>query len=318
MQVNMSSMNIVVLGTSVMWGQGLEDSDKIHNVLAKRLQEKHPQREINLLFLAHSGASTGYKEDGEVDTHTAPRLHGEVPTPYPTVLQEIEEFDSLDIDPESVEVVVFDAGINDVGLERILNPLTSPEDIQKVVEVYCQQHMEKLVELLVTKFSKAQIIIAAYYEFISEDCEEAYLRLLIKALNKLPGGFIADVVLGTAIHLLKQRMALNCDAFVEYSQLAFETIAKQVNSQLSSERVFVAVPNIKDEHATFGSDPWLFGINEDLTPQDPMAHLRDSECDESGILRTLPLICERASIGHPNPKGAVAYADAIFRLIQPA
>jgi lysophospholipase L1-like esterase len=314
----MNSLNVVVLGTSVMWGQGLEDSDKIHNVLAQMLQAKHPQREINMLFLAHSGASTGYREDGEVDTHRAPRLHGEVPTPYPTILQEIEEFDSMDIDPEAVEVVLLEAGINNVGLERILNPFNSPDDIQKVVEVYCQQHMEKLVTLLLTKFKNAQIIIAAYYEFISEDCEEAYLRLLIKALDKLPGGFIADVVLATAIGLLKKRLALNCDAFVEYSQLAFQTIAQKMNTQFSSERVSVAIPNIKDEHAIFASDPWLFGVNDDLSPQDPMAHLRDSECDESGILRTLPIVCERASIGHPNPKGALAYAEAIFKLINPA
>jgi lysophospholipase L1-like esterase len=309
----MSSMNVVVLGTSVMWGQGLEDHDKIHQLLAQMLRTKHP--EVNMTFLAHSGASTGYHDDGEVDTHRAARLHGEVPTPYPTLVQQIEEFDSVGIAPDAVDIVLLDAGINDVGLERILNPLTSPDDIKKAVALYCQDHMEKLITLLVTKFPNAKIVIAAYYEFISEDCEEKYLRLLIKALDKLPGGFIADVVLGTAIHLIKQRIALNCDAFVDYSLLAFQTIAKQMNVQLPKERVFVAVPNIKDEHAIFASDPWLFGVNEDLSPQDPMAHLRNSACDESGILRTVPLVCERASIGHPNRKGAVAYAEAIFDLL---
>jgi len=118
----MNDLNVVVLGTSIMWGQGLEDADKIHSVLARMLQARDPTCNVDMIFLAHSGASTGFKPDGSVDTRREPRLHGEVPTAYPTVLQQIDDFDQGGIAAESVDIVVVDAGVNDVHSTTILDP----------------------------------------------------------------------------------------------------------------------------------------------------------------------------------------------------
>ena len=136
----MSDFNWVVLGTSIMWGQGLEDPDKIHNVLKQMLQERFTDRSVHMTFLAHSGASTGFKPDGSVDTHREPRVHGEVPAIYPTILQEIEEFDELCIRPESIDLVLLDAGINVVHITKVI-PRTSSHQIEEWVEIYCHQHM---------------------------------------------------------------------------------------------------------------------------------------------------------------------------------
>lgn len=121
-------MNLVVFGTSLLWGQGLNDADKMHTILARLWQERLPPDEVTIHFLAHLGASTGYLEDGSIDTHREPATHGEVPKLYPTIVQEIEAFDGLGTAPGSVDVILLDAGINDVHITKMLNPITRLDD----------------------------------------------------------------------------------------------------------------------------------------------------------------------------------------------
>ena len=79
------------------------------------------------------------------------RVHGEAPGIYLTILQEIEEFDGLD----SVDVVLLDAGINDVHATKVIDPRTSSHEIKEWVEIYCRQHTMLLVGQLLTKFKHA-------------------------------------------------------------------------------------------------------------------------------------------------------------------
>jgi lysophospholipase L1-like esterase len=308
-------MNIVVFGTSLLWGQGLPDEDKIHSVLARMLQHRHPDREVNMTFLAHSGASTGYNPDGSVDTRRKPRIHGEIPTEYPTILQEMEEFDALNITPESIDVVLLDAGINDVHVTNILDPFITPNHIAKDVEIYCDQHMRMLVDTLLKKFPNAKIVLAAYYEFITEESEKAYVRTMVKALGKFPVGFIANFFLKRVSGLIKRRLLTNCDTFSDQSYAAFKQVAQDMNKSLPAPRVFVARPDIKTENAAFASQPWLWGIKADLSPQDPVAPIRAAACQTEGKGRMMPVFCEIASVGHPNLKGAKAYAEAIIAFL---
>ena len=308
-------MNIVVFGTSIMWGQGLEDADKIHSVLARKVQQRYPDQQVKVTFLAHSGASTGFKADGSLDTHREPRIDGEVPTLYPTIVQEIEEFDGLNIAPESIDVVVLDAGINDVHVHRIFDPLITPHQIEAQVEIYCHNHMLLLIRQLLDKFKNAQIIMIAYYEFITEHSEDAFVQKLVHAFGKAPAGVIVDAALDVAKGLIKQRLLTNCDTFSDSSLAAFQKTAAELNALNSGKpRVFVARPDIKPEHSTFTDDPWLFGLQDDLTAEDSQALARAEACKAAGD-RADKLFCKTASVAHPNPKGAEAYAEAIFKLL---
>ena len=310
--MTINELNLVVFGTSILWGQGLGEPDKIHSRVAAALREQSPGRRVNVIFLAHSGASTGYLSTGSVDTHREPPLHGEVPTLYPTILQEIDAFDELGSPPDSVDVILLDAGINDVHVTRILEPLTQPRDIEKLVELYCHQHMLKLVAEILTKFSCARLVLVGYYEFLTEDSEEGYIHTLARAIGTVPGGAILDAVADAAERLLKRRLLANCDTFAARSWVAREQTAAEMNRQFPCDRVAVAWPVIPTEHAAFTSDPWLYGINDDLSPQDPLAPMRASACYGAGSSRTRVIFYEKVSAGHPNPKGARAYADAIL------
>jgi lysophospholipase L1-like esterase len=313
----MHEMHIAVFGTSLMWGQGLNEEDKIHAVLVRLLQGHHADVRATTYFLAHSGASTGYNADGSIDTHQELRIHGEVPTSYPTILQQIDEFDAHGVSPDAIELVVLDAGINDVDLTVILDPLTTPQQIEALVESYCYQHMLWLIEKLTAKFKNARIVIAAYYEFLTEESQRGYIRTLLRALGNVPGGFIADGLLRLVMGRMKKRLLENCDTFSDESLIAFQRVADEINGRSKSKRVLVARPNIGTQNAAFASDPWVFGVRSDLSPQDPQAEVRAAACQQTDITRKRPFICSRASVGHPNPKGAKAYAEAVFAVLQP-
>jgi hypothetical protein len=175
-----------------------------------------------------------------------------------------------------------------------------------------------LVEKLAAKFKNARIIIAAYYEFLTKESQRGYIRALLKAFGKMPGGFMADWAIRTVMGIVKRRLLKNCDTFSDQSLIAFQQVAEEINRRSGKQRVLVARANIRTQNAAFASDPWLFGVRKDLSPQDPQAAVREAACRETDLARKRPFICSRASVGHPNPKGAKAYAEAIFALIQKA
>jgi hypothetical protein len=254
------------------------------------------------------------RSDSSIDTHREPRIHGEVPTFYPTIIQQIEEFDELNIDHDSINLIVLDSGVNDIRVTTILDPLCPPRKIEKLVEIYCHQHMVMLLECLSAKFKNAKIIIIGYYQILTEESEAGYIHVLLKALRKVPANGIADIIIGIFERPLKRRILVNCETFATRAKAAFEQSAEQLNRQLAANRVFVVPAPIETEHAALSADPWLFGINDDLSPQDTMAKIRAEEC-RCAEKRVEVVICDKASAGHPNHKGSKAYAEAMFKLI---
>src|SRR5690348_17791621 len=98
-----ANFNVVVLGDSVMWGQGLFDNQKIHTLVAAELAQHGIV--VRHIFKAHSGAVIG-----EPDVRTnKPPIDGEVPVGEPTVFEQIDDaLDGHDRD-ESVNLVMISA-----------------------------------------------------------------------------------------------------------------------------------------------------------------------------------------------------------------
>src|SRR5215510_2449522 len=111
-------MRMVVLGDSVLWGQGLNPEDKFYSLVQAALTGNlDPQSSV---VLAHSGATIGVG----VTTNVA-AIDGEVPTSYPTILQQCESFTDS---PESVDLVLMNGGLNDIDFRLILSPFTDTSD----------------------------------------------------------------------------------------------------------------------------------------------------------------------------------------------
>ena len=79
-----TSFKVVVLGDSVMWGQGLFEPQKIHSLVAAELAQRGLI--VHTILQAHSGAIIG---EPDVVTNKPP-IDGEVPVSEPTVFEQIE------------------------------------------------------------------------------------------------------------------------------------------------------------------------------------------------------------------------------------
>jgi lysophospholipase L1-like esterase len=111
-----STVNMLVVGDSLMWGQGLQESEKFYSLVKVAIQERNPGVTVRAIVRAHSGATIGWNKGG-----TAERLDGEIPTSYPTIQQQVEEFTGPP-EAKAIDLVLVDGGINDVKVDRILNP----------------------------------------------------------------------------------------------------------------------------------------------------------------------------------------------------
>lgn len=83
------SFKVLVLGDSVLWGQGLYEHQKIHTLVTEDLQRSLKGVAVSTMLLAHSGAIIG-----EPDDKPEPPLQGdfvdEVPYGSPTLFQQVD------------------------------------------------------------------------------------------------------------------------------------------------------------------------------------------------------------------------------------
>ncbi len=286
---------IVVLGDSVTWGQGLLDADKMHRLVAARI----PQAEIASV-LAHSGAIIGV-----CGRQTRLPADGEVPTAYPSILQQCDGFHD---DPASVDLVIVNGGINDLDVRYILNPMTETADLRDAIERCCFCDMRELLRHIVAKFSKptARVVVTSYYPVLSEQSRFGLGNEFLLAMG-VPIASLATLFPAAGMPIWGKVLG-NCSVFFTDSTDALQRAIAAVGDA----RLRFAAPPFTAANAALASDPWLFGIRWDLSPQDPVAAARRAACkrDEADPLRREQ--CYRASAGHPNVAGARQFADAIL------
>jgi hypothetical protein len=294
--LRITASGVFVGGDSVMWGQGLLPSQKFSTLVAERWTGG---TSLAPTVAAHSGATIGVGDA----TPYGP-IDGEVPTSYPTILDQVAQFTG---NPDDVGLVLLNGGINDCDVRTILSPLSNDDLLINLAQRYCGQAMGTLLDAVCAKFPRAQVCVTGYYQLLSqESLDSAGLALTLAFLNAL------NVFLGIASDL----------TLLDLGQVAARsgTWAATANTQLqqavtaaaarNSRNIVFANPGFTGQNAVFASDTLLFGINLDMSPQDPVAATRKTACQLAGV-RTDEVVCERASIGHPNPTGAQRYATAI-------
>jgi lysophospholipase L1-like esterase len=227
---------------------------------------------------------------------------GEVPTAFPTILQQCEAAPDT-----SVNLVILNGGINDIDIRFILNPFTEQDDLADTTRRFCGRDMAVLLDRALTRFPAARIVVTSYYPILSQashvglvDDFMLTLGLPIEPLTR----FIDDSI-------IYERIVENSELFFAESTKALQGAIAAVNAQAPG-RVRFAAPPFTEDNAALAPQAWLFGINDDLSPADPMAASRHVSCDKctADFLRREQ--CYRASCGHPNVTGAQQFAAAIL------
>lgn len=296
-------MKAVAFGDSVVWGQGLLPEHKFTTLVYSTLNGAPPSAPTDLEVFAHSGAIIG----ANANTVSA-TLDGEVPDSYPTILQQVGGYDE---DPTAVDLILIDGGINDLGVTSILCPFTDLQDLQDKISQHCYQDMITLLTQVAKKFTakKTRVIVSGYFPILSPKSDPIKIPKLLGAhgidINPIVTA-IDDVLLG--------KIFRQCQLFFDRSNASFLAAVAAVNAEQGGNRIaFVETP-FTDDNAVFAPNAWLWGVGDDLSPQDEVVVPRHAACDLDETDPIRRLTCYRASAGHPNVIGAAQFASAITKV----
>jgi lysophospholipase L1-like esterase len=324
-----STLNMLVLGDSVAWGQGLQPEQKFHSLVKAAIEARTPGVTVVPILRAHSGAVICTQNEIPTDpqcTATDPPVCGEVPTRRPSIVRQCDEFTGPATDAE-IDLILVTGGSNDVDLFNILNPMVSTATLEPRIVRFCGDALRELLGKLCKKFGHARIIVVGYYPIISNDSgltlpNNVALQQLAQALVALLGPAVWAGMSGGGLLLeevARQNIIVNCQYFADRSsQVGYWAVFDQ-RTALGRliDYVDVYTVGFDGTRSVLTANSWLFGINgNDGTRQDTVD--RQAVCNTAwGSAPDKLFTCQMASVGHPNPQGARAYADAILNTLFP-
>jgi lysophospholipase L1-like esterase len=327
-------LNMLVLGDSVLWGQGLKTEHKSWYHVEVWL-EKTTGRAVSEKVEAHSGAIIERSSAPE-EKLTTP--NPEVDVALPTLNEQLDNAERFYSDRLEIDVVLVSGCANDVGTQNLLSA-TATEQIEEITKAKCGLAMEKLLRRITTSFPAARVIVTGYYPFFSEKTRNDFiLKALVRRFVKIIPGTPASSSKG-----LLERLTANSDAWYRASNNALSQAVRNVNSGLNREQVMFAKIEFSPEHAFAAPESRLWQFNRSplrmllvllsfgkipLPSNDEVHKQRSASCKE--FFKRQPsetdaekkereqrrVLCRYAALGHPNRKGALLYADAILKLLE--
>jgi hypothetical protein len=294
----MPASKLTVFGDSVNWGQGLLAQHKFSTLVRQGLAKKGTHLSVEML--AHSGATIGAR-----GPDTTEKIDAEVPVSSPTVMEQVASYDG---DPDEVAMIVLNGGINDIDIRAILNPLTTAADLRHDIQQFCYHDMLALLMRVIGKFrSTRAIVVTSYYPVLSKESHPLRIPFLLQTYGVGIPAFLDQGLVFSKIVAL-------CMQFWSESSVALQHAVQACNAAGGAARVQYAAVPFTIDNAVFAGQPWLFGLDGEFNPQDEVVGERHAACNlniDAGDLFGRES-CYRASAGHPNPTGALAYANTII------
>jgi hypothetical protein len=294
----------------------------MHALVENEIKSKMGDIGVYKTVFAHSGAIIGSNNN-----RTQPAIQGdfggEVNDPYPTIREQVlAGVRNGATSDETVDLVLLDGGINDVGVANILNPKSEiDQPLDQRIDLACHRYMKELLKLTAEKYPRAKIIVTGYYQIISEDTFTDLEELVVTTLLLTAFGIVGNVV-GLLAGAAEDEIKKRCLNFKDRSHTKIQlAIAETMNElPMSSGRISFADPGFLAENSALASNALIFGIGTDLSPQDNdvIAEERRLVCERNTPERGDKNTCAIASVGHPNPKGAEKYASAVISQLQAA
>ena len=329
-------LNMLVLGDSIIWGQGLKAEHKSWYQV-KLWLEANTGRTVVEKVEAHSGAVI--ERSSLTDNLTA--TNPEVNVGLPTVHDEIDDALRFYGDGARVNLVLLSGCGSDVGAQNLLSASGS-EEIYRLTEAKCSSPMERLLRRITTSFPSAEVIVTGYYPFFSEQTRNDFIMkaLTRKFFKTNPGApkMSSREVL--------ERLTANSKEWYQASNKALAEAVRKVNAELGGERgrVMFARIEFSPDYSFAARRTRLWGLNRSpfrmalvvlsfgkilLPSNDEVRRQRAASCDE--VYKRQPnetpeqkkerqnghMLCRYAALGHPNREGALLYADAITNLLKP-
>jgi lysophospholipase L1-like esterase len=332
-------LHMLVLGDSIMWGQGLKLEQKFWWRIKCWLQQK-TNRPVQEKIEAHSGAAI----EAAAGAEPFRARDGEVPLFVPTINDQVDVALRHYGDPTKVDLILLDGCINDVDVRNLLNATTPLDSLELSIKEKCGDRMQRLLRRVVREFPSAHVVVTNYYNMFSkETADDRFTRMLVKRLADQG----KEARLMTDRQMREKLLAIS-ERWYEVSTRSLAQAVETVNSELASAssppRIHFAEIQFSPEHAFAAPHSLLWNFKFAATslsglrkaivimslgtaayePNDQLREARSKSCkaaykrqrkDESKSEKETReakyLACRYASLGHPNHMGALVYAEAI-------
>lgn len=327
------AFQILALGDSIMWGQGLNIEDKFttktKNWIANEVLA-NKSRGVCLRSEAHSGASI-FPERETYDSAIQFR-HGETNVSNPAILLQVDTArayyqrfnrpdctDAFAPGPEFVDLVLVDGCANDFGMFNLANSSVDDRAMAMFATNYCEYGMNILLRSVASSFPKATIVVTGYYPLFSKKTDPNIISRTFFSVFEVKKYFNIPF---TKERDWVRKMADRSELWVQFSTRALERAVEKVNSDtllqqsptsLGGPRVIFVKPNFRDEHSygTGSKETFLWALGDGAKPGDPMQQTRIENCKKDGMTGVWEKVCHRAAAFHPNQNGANHYFEQI-------
>lgn len=317
---------VLVLGDSVMWGQGLREEHKFYTKVKEALEGEILCREVRIHVLAHSEATILPKRK------FCPDAPGEVPMRTPSIYAQIEwavaDYERMGVGREAVGLIVVDGGINDVVTPRIINFLTPDSYVIRGARKFCGEAMQDMLKLILKTFPNALVVVPGYFPIISEQTDRNTVRDLVRAFFGIEEGnknlAMADVEMGAwGPDWFFKRLADLSTLWYRESDKNLRWAVDEANAAAAKgtsgamPRAFFAPVSFSPDECYAAPNSCLWRVSGSapgggLMSNDEMFDERQPRCvaHERDPIRLV--VCRIAGTGHPNLKGEAKYTEAIL------
>jgi lysophospholipase L1-like esterase len=338
-------LHMLVLGDSIMWGQGLKTPDKAWWRIKNWLQEK-TGRVVRERIEAHSGAAIEATPGSERFTSQ----DGEVNLLTPTINEQVDAARKYYGDPAQVDLILVNGCINDVDVRNLLDAATSLDLLEVSIREKCGGRMQSLLKHITREFPNAYVVVPSYYRIVSPLSDDnSFARLLVKNLTtqKPESRRMSD-------KQMRENLVAISELWYQVSTRSLTQAIDAVNSDLrqsgAKQKILFAETQFSPEHAFSAPDTllWNFmfgstnlsGLRNAIVvltlgtaaykPDDEVRDRRSKSCKETykrpkgqreekaqkEERETKYLACRYASLGHPNKMGALIYTETIKGQLQ--
>ena len=241
---------MLVIGDSLIWGQGLEENDKFYTLVKTWLEESvfEGSRAVNLKVGANSGAAIYLHEfNGEAlrqaGQDEVKNFHREVNVGLPTITKQVElardEYLKEGKQPESVKLVMLTGGITDITVAEVLGSDESDEKLRADIVKYCNKAMFTMLEKAATIYPNALFAVIGYYPLISAQASTKKVLNAILELYRFPRPFkfLVNNIVGKQFFKASRDKAIRrTKIWVEGSNREMQNAVERVNARFKSTR----------------------------------------------------------------------------------
>ena len=327
--------DVLVVGDSLIWGQGLNEKDKIFTHVANWLRDGGlgGAQKVDVKVKAHSGSTLkfhaneaeAYRKAGRDETfYYKPEVNVSFPSTWKQLEVAASEYKAAG--KTGADLILLSGCITDITVANVLDPKGNDDLLRQSAKKYCHDDMHELLEHAAQLHPGTAIAVIGYFPMISPKSNG--IRLFNSWLEARGTGRPLKWLMNNPItrKLYFQKVG---DRAIERSRLWFEESSKNLQAAVNDfnkkyERpraVFVRSP-LTEQNSVEAPNTLLFKMGKRGIPEDPVFAERKADCDAAlpELKRSTGLeypirFCEVAGVGHPNPDGARAYSSAVINTL---